>query len=114
MLPAVLIENNKEVEFQLSNMAEKIQNSQKDHIDLEYAIVNSSWTEGIIDLIEDEKFDIVLVSQRMLLSKSKITINRWVYIHIDIGRISTFQSFIDNHNTSVITDTWKRKCGIPC
>ena len=74
--PFIMIDNKKELEFQLEKLCRHI-HSQTDHlIKAEYTIINGTWNEAIIDFVHDNKIDLVLIGQKgRAFRKRKMLLN---------------------------------------
>lgn len=75
-IPYNIINNKVELEFQLQKLVTYAQTLSQNRIQTDYCIVSGTWDEVIIDLINQQRFDLVLIGQKgKVFRKRKMVIN---------------------------------------
>jgi len=75
-IPFNLIDNKKELEFQLRRIYDRLQTISGNSIAADYTILSGTWDDSIIDFVNKNNFDLVLIGQKgMLMPKRKMAMN---------------------------------------
>jgi nucleotide-binding universal stress UspA family protein len=63
-IPYDIIENRHELELKMEKLCNNIHSGSGDSIEVAYSVLKGSWDETIIDLVNQIKFDLVLIGQK--------------------------------------------------
>lgn len=82
-IPYHIIDKNLQLEFQLEKQADFAKRLAGDSIKIGFGLTKGSWDKTIIDLVNEQKFDLVLIGQKrkimgnrnMLINPDKIAVN---------------------------------------
>lgn len=70
-VPFAMIDNRKELEFQLEKLCRYIRGRAHNPIKVEYTIVGGEWNRAIVDFVQDNKIDLILIERKGRMARWK-------------------------------------------
>jgi len=75
-MPNDIIANKNQLQLQMESLCSSIINVPKNSLQTSYSIVEGTWDEVIIDIVNEQQYDLVLIGQRTrLIQRRKLRIN---------------------------------------